>query len=108
MNVTTRQRIERRIARRIVTDAILHGYAVSVHDGEEVALDYTTDVQAVMAALMTTDEDTLFFHRGGDRGWVRLVYGNDGTDVIQDYSCKIAHVVAGAEQLASRLEGRSG
>lgn len=108
MNVTTRQRIERKIIRRIVVDAILHGYAVSVSNGEELVQGYTRDVQAVMRAIMTTDDDTLFFHRGGDRGWVRLVYGNDGTDVIQDYSCKIAHVVAGAEALADRLEKSHG
>jgi len=49
----------------------------------------------VKRALFTTDEDYLYVYEAGRSlnekdtrpdDWVRLVYGNDGWDVISDYS----------------------
>jgi hypothetical protein len=107
MNVKTRQTIERRIIRRIVTDAIGAGHFVSVHDGEETTVARSRDVRAIMAAIMTTDDDVLLFSASPTEkafGWVRLIYGNSGYDVVNDYTTNLEPIMAGATALADKLE----
>ena len=44
-----------------------------------------------MAAIMSTDEDQLVFYRpnvGEPAGWVFLVYGNDGYNIINSMAMK--------------------
>jgi hypothetical protein len=106
--IEARQKMERAIVRRVVKDALKLGYALSVDDGgDEYTVTESRDGKAVLAALMQTDEDHLILNRDGvQRGWVRFVYGNDGWDVICDYSVRVEDAVVGAEALAERLEGR--
>ena len=105
--IEARQKIERRIVRCVVNDALHLGYVLSVDDGgDEYAITESTDAKAVMAALMNTDEDYLILrHPEGRSGWVRFVYGNDGWDVICDYSGAehIERVLEGANALAEAL-----
>ncbi|VDA12154.1 hypothetical protein BANRA_01170 [Acinetobacter baumannii] len=68
MKVETRQRIERQIARKAAKDLIAAGYKVAVFDGEEIALEASTDVRAIMAAMFSTDEDYLFAMTPGEDG----------------------------------------
>ncbi|HXA24406.1 MAG TPA: hypothetical protein VNW90_19135 [Acetobacteraceae bacterium] len=113
--VRKRQAMEVAIVKRIVTDALKAGYTLSVDDGgDEYAVTRSTSRKAVLDALINTDEDVLHLERrivGLERehGWVRLVYGNDGWDVINDYSGAehIEAVLAGANALAEKLEERS-
>lgn len=110
MSPSERQAIERRIIERLVTDAIAAGFAVSVDDGGETTVKRSRDLAEIMAAVMTTDEDHLHIHRQDSRyafGWVRLIYGNDGWDVIADHTDNEAMraLVAGATALADQIEG---
>jgi hypothetical protein len=87
MNISTRIEIERAIVKRIVRSALLSGYSVTVHDGDSISLVRSRSLSAVMAAVMTTDEDTLIFRDKETQariGQVSLVYGNCGWDVISD------------------------
>jgi hypothetical protein len=38
-------------------------------------------------------------------GWVRFIYGNDGWDVINDYTTNLEPVIAGVNALAEKMEG---
>lgn len=113
--VRKRQNIEVRIVKQIVKDALAAGYALSVDDGgDEVALSQSTSRKDALDALMNTDEDRLIVERFDrttgariESGWVRLVYGNDGWDVINDYTLNLEDVLAGANKLAESLEERS-
>ena len=114
--VAARQRIERMIVRKVVKDALAAGYALDVDDGgDEYAVKGAVTSKAAMDALLNTDEDRLIFHRLNrasgllETGWVRFVYGNDGWDVISDYSAvdHIETALAGAIAMAERLEERS-
>jgi hypothetical protein len=110
-----RQAMERRIIRRLATDAIAAGYRITVDNGgypDDYALLHSADVRAVMAAVMQTDEDVLFFCRhdkpsGVHPGWVKLVYGNDGYDVVCDYTIDLEPILAGANALADKLEAEA-
>ena len=91
--VNARQRIEQTIALTAAQALLDAGYSLGVNDGEEVTIHHSRDLDAIQAALFTTDEDYLYVYVKGDNRkdtrpqyWVRFVYGNDGWDVICDYS----------------------
>jgi hypothetical protein len=77
-----------RIVRRLVRKALERKWQISVHDSEEWTLKRSTSFDDVMAALFTTDADTLLFRDAENTavGKVFLVYGNAGYEVISDYS----------------------
>lgn len=87
-SIAHRQKIERTIVELIVREAISKGYSISGFDQEEDIFLRETDPAEIMKNVMTTDEDTLTFHRpdGTYAGFVFLVYGNDGYDVIADHT----------------------
>lgn len=91
---------EGRIVHKLVSHAIESGYCVSVRDGSfidgegEWVLKSSTDLAAILAAMFSTDGDTLTIRNPNDKstnnigakvGSVSLVYGN-GNEVISDYS----------------------
>ena len=85
---------------------------MAVFDGEEIALEASTDVRAIIAAMFSTDEDYLFAMTPGEdgklkrAGWVRFIYGNTGFDVINDYTTNLETVLAGTNALADQLESK--
>lgn len=89
---TKNKDIEQQIMDLIVDAAFAAGYTVSVHDGEEVTVDKSTDKAEIFAACRTTGQDYLIFKNEGERvGQVSLIYGNgnNGMDLISDYSMSI-------------------
>jgi hypothetical protein len=85
-----RLRCAGQVVRTLVAEALKRGFTVSVYDSEEWTLKRSTDKAAIMDALFTTDMDTIKLRRASDGesvGNVLLVYGNDGPDVVSDYSC---------------------
>jgi hypothetical protein len=111
MTVQTRQSIERQIIERLVQDALAAGFQITVDDGgDEPSLKRSTDPDAIMAAVMLTDEDRLYYSQPGQpiQGWVFLVYGNGGWDVVTDYTTNLEALLAGANAEADRLEAEHG
>lgn len=97
--VRDRQRIEQTITRKVVDVLLAAGYLLGVNDGDETVVHHSTNKKVILDALFNTDEDYLYVYEDDDKGdptnvlyderpnyWVRLVYGNDGWDVISDYS----------------------
>jgi len=87
---SVRQRIlcEKAIARAITLVALEKGYLVSVNDGEETVLTNSKIATQVMKALHTTDEDYLTIYDPATKrtiGAFKLIYGNSGYDVVNDY-----------------------
>lgn len=87
--VAQRIHVERAIVRAFV-DAVLKAddaYTLRVHDGEDFATDKTRDPDAIVQAIMSTDEDRLYVYNAERRiGFLYLVYGNSGWDVMADYT----------------------
>ena len=115
--VWLRHRHERAIAERLVTDAIAQGYQVSVNDGEAWVVKRSTDSKAIMAALFSTDEDYIRIRKDGEEtsvGTFTLIYGNDGWDVIADWSYSaeteavMQRIQRGASELATAIEIKYG
>jgi len=93
MNVEQRQAIERKIVGMVIDAAFEMGFKIRIDNGgepeEEIAC---ATAEEAKANIMQTDEEYLhLFVQTEERpwkgvGWVWCVYGNDGYDVIADYS----------------------
>lgn len=88
-DLARRIRTEGKIARKLVSELLARGFTVSVNDGEEWTVNRSTDKAEIIGALFSTDEDVIrgFRPDGPTIGMAYLVYGNDGYDVINDYTC---------------------
>jgi len=106
--------VERLIGTQIIDDALKLGYAVSINNGgDDHEIARATDREAILENMFAADEDRIIFHEildGKPRmiscGWVLLIYGNDGYDVISDYVVNnvTEKVLRGAEDLTKKLE----
>ena len=88
MDISTRQMIEKGIAKRVVRAAIEAGYTVSLWDGGEYTVKRSRKLSEVVGAMFTVDEESLEIRNveGGLIGTVWMVYGNDGFDAINDFT----------------------
>lgn len=79
---------EANVIRPIIQRALDAGYKVSVYDGGEWTVKKSTDRDRIMAALGTTDIDTVRFRDANDEniGSMMLVYGNDPEEVVADHT----------------------
>jgi len=87
-SVARRIRVEQKIVRKLIDIVLAKGYNISVNDGEEWVLKQSRDKTTICNAMMTTDEDVWQVRTtSGDlAGKVWFVYGNDGYDVVADYT----------------------
>lgn len=93
-----RQHIEKTIAFEVIECLLSMGGPVTVNDGEEDV--YTgRDGEKILKAMFSTDQDFLLV-KGG---WVSLVYGSSGWDVISDYTTSLEEVITPANDLAKTL-----
>ena len=75
-------------ARALIAYLLDAGCALSVHDGEETTIKASIDAAAVLAALGTTEADTLTAWRADWKSWPSflLIYGNGPGELIADHS----------------------
>ena len=89
-SVTRRQKIESRIASRAVSALLAAGYSLAVCQGDEDEQPASRYKRDIMKLLGECDEDRIMVYTDFKlAGWVHLVYGNDGNDVIANYSCNL-------------------
>lgn len=108
--VQKRQAIEKRIAVAAIDQLLSAGFSLGVYDGEEITIHHSKDKKAIVNALFTTDDDRLFVYFDDTNpsdtrpnAWVYLVYGNDGWDVISDYTVNLEAHLTEAIALADKL-----
>jgi len=89
LSLARRMDAERRIASAIVRHALKNNMQVSINDGEEWTVKKSGNYREIMSALYSTDEDVIRLNNATDGfplGKFFLVYGNDGYDVVSDYT----------------------
>lgn len=97
--VKARQRIEIEIAHALLVVLIRAGFSVRVVQGDDASgdtLPIRTTVDEAMGDLFQCDDDRILVYRADSAkrfGWVYLVYGNDGWDVISDYTTNLEAVI---------------
>lgn len=99
--------LEKRIARTIVEDALAAGFSLNVHNGGDVheLKAPTTDKKTILNIMFKTDEEHLLVYNSsnGQRiGWVYFVYGNDGWDVVSDYTTNLEPIMKRADKIADQ------
>lgn len=99
-SVRMRQEIEHKIARAAITSILAAGYAITVDNGgnggyenaanpEGLAIHQSKHLEAILAAMFQTDQEMLLIWNPVAKkniGFIFFVYGNDGYDVISDYT----------------------
>lgn len=116
MSVRMRQEVEHKIIRAALLSIVSAGYFVTADNGEEDVIENRTDVDVIMRAMFTTDDEWLHIsildtsvpldgpvrepkERYKVIGWVYLVYGNDGYDVINDYTTNLEQLLQDANDI---------
>lgn len=100
--------LERKIARAFVKQALAAGFRIEIDNGEERTGPLDT-VSSVLGKMFQTDEDWVYLkHKTIDwmltdgAGWVRFVYGNDGWDVISDYTTNLEGLMGEANKISEK------
>lgn len=103
MSVVMRQRVERIIVRKIIAVAFANGYRLGVHDGEELVLKDSDNRKDILGAMFSVDEEHMLFYKDGVKcGWVYMIYGNSGWDVVSDHSTNLEEVLLPVFALADK------
>jgi len=106
MKLDTRQMIEKKIFSRVVKTALEKGYTLSLFDTEDYPVKESSKYTEIMKEFYATDEEYLILHDKGKKvGWIWFIYGNDGYDVISDYTANeiTEDVIKPANELADKL-----
>lgn len=87
MNASARTKIERAVLALLVGELATAGWLIEATDDGEGYKKCKTE-RALFARVFDLDDCYVIFRHGDDKffNWVRLVRGNDGTDLISDYS----------------------
>lgn len=96
MSVKMRQMVEKEICTAVVDALLAAGYAISVDNGgDEPEVVSSADRAVILAGMFATDDERLYAEKpaGTHFGWVYFVYGNDGYDVMSDYTVNLESVV---------------
>jgi hypothetical protein len=103
--VANRMKLERHVISAFVRSALAGGYLITINNGEDCPVKRSTSYRAIMRNIMQTDEEHLIVRNAaGERvGWVFLVYGNDGWDVISDYSTALEPLMAPVHVVTDQL-----
>jgi hypothetical protein len=109
MSVKMRQEVERKIVTRLLKDAVAAGYWISVDNGEDEPTKNSQNIRKILKFMFQCDEERIYLHASEDEpliyeGWVYLVYGNDGWDVIADYTTNLQHIMAGADKISDKYQ----
>lgn len=101
MSVKMRQEVEHKIAEALIKSALATGYTITVDNGEDESKVPLSDLSLVLADMFLTDEDRLYMWEDDERiGWVYFIYGNDGWDVISDYTTNLEPIMTEANKIS--------
>ena len=100
--------IEDQIIKATISALLAGGFELSMFDGAETTVFRSPDLNLIFDAMKTTNEDYLFVYRGGDTGphigWVRFIYGNGETEVINDYTANLEPMMVKIMDLITEYE----
>lgn len=114
--VRYRRGIEYAIVRKLIETLLAKGLELSIDHGGESEKIKIGDVTAdTMEDMFACDEEYLFVQtkqgsldgspEGSHHGWVKLVYGNDGWDVICDYTTNLEDALKEVNEYADQFGG---
>lgn len=105
-SVRLRRLVELAIVRKAAADLIAAGYLITVDDGDDEPVRKSKDIDAIMDAAFAVDEAYLYVYSGEGQakcGFVRLIYGNTGWDVISDHSVNLEEALKPTNDFADQM-----
>ena len=103
--VRARRAMEYRIIHKTVGDLLMAGYTLWIdHGGDDKRIDILSNELEPMRELFACDDEYLYVeHNGEEFGWIRFVYGNDGWDVVSDYTTNLEGTMEAVNAYADSL-----
>lgn len=108
--VCQRLAVEQDIVIRVIDAMLAAGYSLQtdILGGDARPAQPTKDRDSILSEMMAVDDEFLGVFDDDpedDRpiGWVRFVYGNDGWDVVSDYTTNLESILAPINQYADTL-----
>ena len=93
MSVKMRQIVEREITTAVVDALLAAGFSLSIDNGDEITA-HSKSRKNILNSMYLTDEEHLYaVKEGKTTAWVYFVYGNDGWDVISDYTVNLESLI---------------
>ncbi len=115
MRMWTLISIEDQLIKATISILLRDGFTLGVFDGEEMTVRQSTNPDLIFTSMKTTDEDYIYTFKPGDMnprsvgfGWVRFVYGNDGIEVINDYTTTLDAQMAVIYKMIDEYEKKVG
>jgi len=97
--------IDRLIVRHVVESLAKAGYSFSIPEDSGNELELTGNVPKTLQALAGVDDERLYVSIGAKPcGWVYFVFGNDGFNVVSDYTTNLETVLASSFLFSKDLE----
>jgi len=85
--------VEKEIYTKVIDVLLEAGFGLSIdNSGNDYEIENSRDREAILKSMFLCDEDRLYVHKPTDSqpfAWVYFVYGNDGWDVISDYTVNL-------------------
>lgn len=106
--IKQRQAIERTIVAKAVDAILAAGHAISIDNGgDSYEITRSTDKADILSVMFATDEEHIMVHKDNATtkrmGWLFLVYGNSGWDVMSDYTTNLDSLLTPAKSLADQI-----
>lgn len=87
--------LERRIAKQVIDDLLAAGFSLYIdHGGEGEQYNVKDSAEETLDEVFACDDERLYVCKGKANehnlfGWVWFVYGNDGWDVMSDWTVNL-------------------
>lgn len=88
------RRIDREIATKVVDALITDGYTITC-DLQDLEPEFvrSTDRDGILEYMRQLEWVEMNVHKENSRGWLRLIFGENGFDLVQDYTVDLEHIV---------------
>lgn len=84
-------RLDQLIATALVDALLADGYAITDASYEE--FERSTDRDAILALLFDIEIIELIVEKGAEESWMRLIFGENGWDVVQDHTVDLGYLI---------------
>lgn len=95
---------ELKIVHAILTEAHKNGYDVVIWDSEEAVFLHNDHNQEIDYCFNLDEAQLVLKENNREIGWIYLVFGNDGYDVISDYTTNLESFLKPVFELVDKIE----
>jgi hypothetical protein len=88
------RRIDREIATKLIDALLADAYTITCDlCDREPEFKRSTDRDGILNYMWEVEMVEMWVHKGKKRGWLRLIFDENGWDLVQDYTVNLEHIV---------------